>query len=240
LEGGQKVINRQNLEKTIGVTFKNKEILENVFIHRSFLNEHKHFRLSSNEKMEFLGDSVLSLVTAIYLYKHFPQLNEGNYTDIKAAVVRTESLAGAARKLNLGEYIYLSKGEELHSGRDNKNILADTFEALVAGIFIDHDFEAAYRFIEKFLFANELDHIVEKGLYLSPKSRLQELMQAKYRKLPDYRIMEEKGPEHLKYFTVAVYINKTKLGAGSGASKKEAEESAAKNALENIKRYGKI
>jgi ribonuclease III len=226
--------NYLKLEKKINISFKNKDILQNVFVHRSFLNEHKNFKLPSNEKMEFLGDSVLSLVTAIYLYKHYPTLNEGNYTDIKAAIVRTKSLADAARKLKLGEFLYLSKGEELNAGKDNRNILADTFEALVAAIFIDQDFEAAYQFIEKFLFDNQIDYIVEKGLYLSPKSRLQELIQAKYRSLPIYKIIEEQGPEHLKHFTIAVFINNTQMGVGKGSSKKEAEELAAKNALENI------
>lgn len=224
-----------DLEKKIGIQFKNKILLQNVFIHRSYLNEHKKFYLPSNEKLEFLGDSVLSLITSIYLYKNYPSLNEGIYTDIKAAVVRTESLAEVAKDLKLGQYLSLSKGEELNKGKTNKNILADCFEALVAAIFIDHDFETTYKFIVNFLFKDKLDYIVKNSLYLSPKSRLQEYLQAKYKILPMYKTIEEKGPEHQKNFTVAVYINNKKLGVGSGLSKKEAEENAAKKALDMVK-----
>ncbi|MDH7476542.1 MAG: ribonuclease III [Microgenomates group bacterium] len=223
-----------NLEKKIGITFTNKKLLENVLVHRSFLNEHKKFPLPSNEKLEFLGDSVLSLVTSIYLYKNYPTLDEGSYTDIKAAIVRTESLAETASLLGLGKFIYLSKGEEINGGRTNKNILADTFEALVAAIFIDKNFETAYRFIVKFLFGKKLDYIIKNKLYLSPKSRLQEYAQSRFKRLPEYKIIEEKGPEHKKNFFVAVYLNGRQLATGSGHSKKEAEETAAKKAIERI------
>lgn len=232
--------NIKALLSTIKINFKNEELLENVFVHRSYLNEHRDFRLASNEKLEFLGDSVLSLITTIYLYRSYPELDEGNYTDIKASIVRTESLAEAARELNLGNILYLSKGEEQHEGRDNKNMLADCFEALVAAIFLDANFESAYQFIVKFLFKDKLDHIVTNGLYLSPKSRLQEYTQANYHMLPLYTIISENGPEHQKKFTISVHINKIKVSTGSGNSKKEAEEQAAKNALQQIDKYGKI
>lgn len=225
-----------DLEKTIAVNFKNKTLLENVFIHRSFLNEHKTFYLPSNEKLEFLGDSVLSLTTSIFLYKNYPDLDEGIYTDIKAAIVRTESLAEVAKKIDLGSLIYLSKGEESNKGKENKNILADCFEALVAALFIDQGFDTAYDFIVNYLFKDTLDYIVTNTLYLSPKSRLQEILQAKYKVLPTYVIESETGPEHKKEFKVAVFYDKTKLGIGESLSKKEAEESAAKNALANIKK----
>lgn len=222
------------IEKRISVTFRDKTLLENVFIHRSFLNEHKDFHLPSNEKLEFLGDSVLSLITSIFLYKNYPNLNEGIYTDIKAAIVRTESLAEVGKKIGLGIYIYLSKGEELNAGKENKNILADCFESLVAAIFIDQGFDTAYGFIVNHLFADKLDFIVKNKLYLSPKSRLQELLQAKHKILPTYVIEKETGPEHKKEFVIAVYFEKKKLATGSGLSKKEAEENAAKNALEKF------
>lgn len=224
----------QELEKTIAISFRDRTLLENVFIHRSFLNEHKSFPLPSNEKLEFLGDSVLSLITSIYLYRNYPELNEGIYTDIKASIVRTESLAEAAIKIGLGNFIYLSKGEEQNQGKTNKNIMADCFESLVAAIFIDHDFETAYRFVVDFLFREKLDYIIKNKLYLSPKSRLQEIIQAKHRVLPTYVIQKEEGPEHRKEFTIAVYYDTTMLGVGTGLSKKEAEESAAKNALEKF------
>lgn len=220
------------LLKTINITIKNQELLENVFVHRSFLNENKDFYLESNEKLEFLGDSVLSLITSIYLFKHYHHLSEGDYTDIKAAIVRTESLGAAAAEINLGEFLLLSRGEERGSGRKNVNILADTFEAMVACIFIDTDFETAYDFVIAHLFKDKLDTIVKNKLYMSPKSRLQELIQAKHKILPTYRVVEESGPEHNKTFKVSVYLNDVLIGEGDGSSKKQAEEHAAKKALE--------
>ena len=214
--------------------FKNKALLENVFIHRSYLNEHKNLPLVSNEKLEFLGDSVLSLITSIYLYKNFPHLEEGDYTDIKAAIVRTESLAEVGKKLELGKYLFLSKGEEQGKGRTNTNILADCFEALVAAIFIDQSFDAAYDFVLKQLFKDKLENIVENKLYLSPKSRLQEILQAKHKVLPVYKTVSENGPEHNKEFKVSVYLKDKLLGVGNASSKKHAEEQAAKNALEKM------
>lgn len=226
--------NYQELENQLKIHFNNGVLLENALIHRSYLNEHKKFHLSSNEKLEFLGDSVLSLTTTIYLYHHYPLLDEGIYTDIKASIVRTESLADAAKVINLGKYLYLSKGEELHGGRVNKNILADCFEAVVGAIFIDSGFDCAYNFIVKYLFAEKLDYIVKNKLYLSPKSRLQEIIQSKHRVLPNYVIVEEKGPEHQKHFKIAVYLKDKKLSEGQGNSKKEAEEEAAKIALKLV------
>lgn len=220
------------LEKSVNISISNRDLLQNVFVHRSFLNENKNFHLQSNEKLEFLGDSVLSLITSIYLFKHFPELEEGDYTDIKASIVRTESLAEAAMEIALGDYLLLSKGEEQGSGRKNVNILADTFEALVAAIFIDKDFETAYDFVGKNLFKDKLKYIVENKLYMSPKSRLQEIIQAKYKVLPVYRVIEEVGPEHNKTFNVSVYLHDKIIGDGTGSSKKQAEESAAKKALE--------
>lgn len=226
-----------DLESAIKIKFKNKSLLNNVFIHRSYLNEHKKFPIPSNEKLEFLGDSVLSLITSVYLFKHYPHLKEGEYTDIKASIVRTESLAQAAGELSLGEYLLLSKGEDKSGGRDNKNMLADCFEALIAAIFIDSNFETAYEFVSKFLFRKKLDDIVKNHLYLSIKSRLQEITQAKYKKIPQYKILEKKGPEHKRIFKVGVYFNDRELGIGIGHSKKEAEEEAAKKALEKMKNF---
>ncbi|MCL4378645.1 MAG: ribonuclease III [Actinobacteria bacterium] len=224
-----------HLEKKIGIIFQNKKILQNIFIHRSYLNEHKKTSLISNEKLEFLGDSVLSLVTSVYLYKNYPFLEEGDYTEIKAAIVRTESLAEAAQKLELGDYLYLSKGQDKEMGRTNKNILADCFEALIAGIFIDINFEKAYEFVLNYLFKEKLEFIVKNKLYLSPKSRLQEVTQAKYKIIPKYEVMEENGPEHNRIFKVGVKINHKLIGTAEGRSKKEAEEKAAKIALNIIK-----
>ncbi len=226
----------ETIKKETTFEFINEDLLFNAFVHRSYLNEHKDKKLSSNEKMEFLGDSVLSLATSIYLFKHFPDLDEGTYTDIKASVVRTESLAEAAIKLNFGSLIFLSKGEESNGGRENKNILADCFESFIAALFLDQGFEKAYSFILAWLFTDKLDFVVKNKLYLSPKSRLQELIQATHKSLPLYTISTENGPEHKKEFIISVSYNKKELGMGKGASKKEAEEQAAKNALEFLKK----
>lgn len=224
------------IQKVARIEFINKELLFNAFVHRSYLNEHKDAQLVSNEKLEFLGDSVLSLASSIYLFKHFPDLDEGTYTDIKASVVRTESLADAAIKLQFGKLIFLSKGEELNGGRANKNILADAFESFIAALFLDQGFEKAYSFILDWLFTDKLDFVVKNKLYLSPKSRLQELIQATHKALPIYTTTTEAGPEHKKEFIISVSYNKKVLGEGKGASKKEAEEQAAKNALEFLKK----
>ena len=223
------------LEKQIGITFKNKTLLRKAFTHRSYLNENKTSFLFSNEKLEFLGDSVLSLITSVYLYQKYPEFKEGDYTEIKSSIVKTGSLAEAAEVLSLGQYLYLSKGEELGDGRQNKNILADCFEALIAAIFLDQGFQAANKFVITYLFKDVLGQIIEKGQYLSAKSKLQELFQAKYKTVPVYHVVESEGPEHKRIFTIAVYLHKKKLAVGKGFSKKEAEEEAASTALNTIR-----
>lgn len=216
----------------IGVVVEQPDLIQNVFVHRSYLNEHKKYHLPSNEKLEFLGDSVLSLITSIYLYRNYPDLAEGQYTDIKASIVRMESLAEVALQLSLGDYLLLSRGEEANNGRKNTNILADCFEALIAAIFLDKGFESAYTFVSTFLYSDRLDHIVKNKLYLSPKSHLQEIAQERYKVLPTYAIVTESGPEHDKSFEVSVSINSEILAQAVGRSKKQAEENAARKALE--------
>lgn len=223
-----------NLEYKISVTFKNQSLLENAFIHRSYLNEHKNFSLPSNERLEFLGDSVLSLITSVYLFRKFPALKEGEYTEIKSAIVKTDSLAEAAKKLGLSDYLRLSLGEERSGGKLNKNILADCFEAVIGAIFLDSNFETGYEFVIKFLFAGTLDHVVKNKLYLAPKSKLQEIIQGKYKTIPLYKVLEEKGPEHKRIFKVGVFFQGKKLGIGVASSKKEAEEKAAVSAFANL------
>lgn len=223
------------LEKKIGVNFKNKDLLKNVFIHRSYLNEHKKFHLPSNERLEFLGDSVLSLITSVYLFKKYKSLEEGDYTEIKSSIVKTESLADAANNLCLNDYLLLSHGEQKGGGNDNKNILADCFEALIGAIFLDQSFEKAFSFVVNFLFKDTLDYIVDNKLYLSSKSKLQEVIQGKYKMTPVYKVLEETGPEHKRIFKIGVFFKDKKLGIGTAPSKKEAEEIAAKSAFENLK-----
>ena len=222
------------LEAKIKMKFKDITLLQNVFIHRSYLNEHKELKLASNEKLEFLGDSVLSLITSAYLFKHYSGLDEGISTDIKSSIVRTESLAQAARDLILGEFLFLSKGEERGGGKSNTHILADCFEALIAAIFLDRGFDKAYVFVKVYLFQDRLAAIIENNLYESPKSKLQELMQRTHKKIPVYKVLKEEGPEHKRTFTVGVFFESKKLGVASGRSKKEAEELAARQALTSM------
>lgn len=223
------------LEKQIGITFNNKELLDNAFVHRSYLNEHRDFEMPSNEKLEFLGDSVLSLITSVYLYKNYPDFQEGDYTEIKASIVKTSSLAQAAATLTLGDYLHLSKGEELGRGRINQNLLADSFEALIAAIFIDQGFDKAYEFVLEHLFKDVLTQIITAKEYHASKSKLQELLQGTYKKTPLYKILKEEGPEHDRLFTIAVFQDDKKLAEGQGRSKKEAEEQAASRALDAFK-----
>lgn len=226
--------NLKILEKQIKISFKDKDLLKNAFIHRSYLNENKDLSLSSNEKLEFLGDSVLSFITSVYLYKGYPLLKEGEYTEIKSSIVKTGSLAAAAQELQLGDYLFLSKGEESGGGIKNKNILADCFEALIGSIFIDQGFEKAYSFVVKNLFRQRLDTIISGNLYFAAKSRLQELSQAKHKMVPQYKVLEEKGPEHRRTFRIGIFLNGKKLAEGSGPSKKQAEEEAASKALKML------
>jgi len=219
------------LQKKIGITFKDTELLSKAFVHRSYLNENKNTAIESNEKLEFLGDSVLSLITSIYLYRTYPTLHEGDYTDIKASIVKTESLFEASSELGLGKYLYLSKGEDENHGRESISMLADCFEALIATIFLDQGFETAYQFVLKFLFKDKLDTIVENKSYLSSKNRLQEYWQEKYKTLPIYQIIKQEGPEHHKNYTIGVYHRDKLIGEGNGLSKKSAEEKAASAAL---------
>ena len=225
----------KSLENKIRITFKNRQLLSNIFIHRSYLNENKKLKIQSNEKLEFLGDSVLSLITSIYLYKTYKDLGEGDYTDIKSAIVRTESLAKSARMLDLGSYLYLSWGEEKGVGQDNTNILADCFEALIGAIFLDQGFNRAYDFVNQYLFTNRLDYIIKNKLYFSPKSRLQETAQSKFHTLPVYQMIRQTGPNHKKLFTIKVLINSKSYATASGMSKKNAEENAAKITLDMLK-----
>src|SRR3989338_5665264 len=203
-------------EKQIGLTFKDKTLLTNAFVHRSYHNENPGFDIPSNEKLEFLGDSVLSLITSIHLYKTYPDFHEGDYTDMKAAIVNTTSLYSAAHDLGLGTFLFLSKGEEENGGRNNKSILADCFEALLGAIYLEKGFDAAYEFTVTFLFRDTLDNIISKKQYMPAKNVLQEYYQDKFKKLPDYRIVGESGHEHAKIYRVGVYDGDKKMGEGDG------------------------
>ncbi|MBI2020692.1 ribonuclease III [Candidatus Daviesbacteria bacterium] len=220
------------LEKNLGVKFENPELLKQAFIHRSYLNEVK-INLPSNERLEFLGDSVLSLIISNYLYDIRPTDSEGQLTNLRAYLVKTKSLSQAAKKLNLGSYLNLSKGEEQGGGRNNPQLLANTFEAVLGAIFLDQGFEKAQQFVKKTLLS-----LFEEELKMGPpkdaKSNLQEITQEKFKQSPHYKILKTEGPDHAKKFQVAVFILGKELGKGEGPSKQIAEEQAATQALEKL------
>jgi len=218
--------------KLLNLRFKNQALLRNAFVHRSYLNEDPNFDLPSNERLEYLGDAVLELVVSHHLYQNYPKLTEGELTALRAALVRTESLATEARRLGLGDALLLSKGEEQGGGRTNPYLLANTFEALIGAIFLDQGLEKAAAFIKKELLP-KTDDILRRGLK-DAKSLFQEKAQEKYSITPTYKTLAEWGPDHNKQFRVGVFLGKEKVAEGEGRSKQMAEEAAAKNALQTI------
>jgi ribonuclease-3 len=212
--------------------FNDPKLLELAFIHRSYLNEAKDVR-ESNERLEFLGDSILSFVVSYHLYKTYPDFDEGILTNLRSLVVNTKSLAKTAKKLEFGKHLMLSHGEEDSGGRENDSILANTFEAVIGSLFIDQGIES----VRTFLFAvliPQIEEYVQKKVFKDPKSLLQEYVQSKKQNSPLYKVLHEEGPAHAKRFTIGVFVGENKVGEGSGKSKQEAEERAAEQALEKI------
>lgn len=220
-----------SLQKKIGVKFKNIDLLRQAMVHRSYLNENPGFQLGHNERLEFLGDAVLELVVTDYLYHSFPHATEGEMTNWRASLVNSKSLANIAHKLDLDEMLYLSRGEARDASSKARNyIMTNAFEALIGSIFLDRGYKHAEKFIQDFLIP-ELPTIFEKGLDVDPKSRFQEISQEKLRVTPHYEVLEEKGPDHAKWFRIGVYLGKECVGTGEGTSKQEAQVEAARQAL---------
>lgn len=209
--------------------FKNKKLFEQAFIHRSFLNETRE-KISSNERLEFLGDSVLSYVLSEYLFIKYPQFNEGILTNIRSLLVNTKSLAEISKSLGFGEYLKLSKGEEDSKGRENQSLLADSFEAYIGSLLLDQGINVTRDFLIE-VFTPMTDTIVKSRSFKDPKSLLQEHAQGRKQNSPVYKVLRETGPAHSKTFIVGVYVGSKLLGEGEGKSKQEAEESAAQKAL---------
>lgn len=218
-------------EKKIQIKFKDKNLLRQVFVHRSYLNENVGFDLDHNERLEFLGDAVLELIVTQHLFENYKN-PEGELTNWRAALVKGPTLANIAKNLSMGECLYLSKGEEKTGGKSRQLILANTFEALIGAIYLDQGLEKTRDFVKKYLLS-KLDEILEKKLYIDPKSRLQELSQESIGITPFYKVLAEYGPDHAKSFTVGVHLGNKLIGQGSGSSKQSAEQSAASNALDN-------
>ncbi len=217
----------KELQKKIGYTFKNEKLLEEALTHSSFTNG-KH--LKSNERLEFLGDSVLSIVVSKYLFENLTNMPEGQLTKIRAGVVCENALYPFARKIDLGKYIFLGKGEEMTGGRNRHSILADAFEALIAAIYLDGGIEAARSFIIPFI--PPLDKLANGKFLLGDyKTVLQEIIQQNPEEKIAYEIAAESGQAHNKQFTANVLLNGQIIGTGIGKSKKEAEQNAAKEAI---------
>lgn len=222
---------RQILEN-FGIKPQSESFYNTAFIHRSYLNEAKNVA-ESNERLEFLGDCILSFVVSGYLFQKRPQDTEGDLTNLRAYMVKTDSLAMVARQLYLGEYLKLSKGEEMSGGRTNPQIMADTYEAVTGAIFLDLGIDAASRFIMSTLLP-AFEKEIAQGAPRDPKSYLQEIAQSKFQSSPKYKILETSGPDHAKRFTVGVFIQGSKIGQGEGNNKQQAEEEAAREALKSL------
>ena len=221
----------KDLEAAIGYRFKNITLLQNALTHSSYANERWHNSLKSNERLEFLGDSILGMVVAEYLYKTFPDRPEGELTRMRADMVCEKTLAAVAARIELGRHLMLGNGEEQSGGRSRDSILADAVESVIAASFLDGGMEAARKLIEKFIL---VEVPVKKLNNADYKTALQELVQQKKNQTLSYRLVGESGPDHDKRFDVEVSLNGRVIGIGSGSSKKRAEQMAAQDALEKL------
>lgn len=209
-------------------SFRDKDLFEMALTHRSWVNEHKHVR-RSNERLEFLGDAILEYIVSDIIYGEFKNKEEGYLTALRSKIVNTVSLSQVALKLELGKYLYLSKGEEDSGGRSNQSLLADTIEAIIGAIYLDKGTDDCKKFISENIL-NDLDHISKEPLK-DPKSLFQEIVQAKGYSTPKYTVINEEGPDHDKNFTLQVLVNGKVMGEGTGKSKSEAAQNAAKDGL---------
>lgn len=220
------------LETSIGYNFKNKKIIIKALTHSSYANEMKHKipDIESNERMEFLGDSILSLIVTDYLYKNHPTMPEGDLSRIRAATVCEKALGGYANNIDLGNYLYLSHGENTTNGRNRKSILADAYEALLAAMYLDGGIEAVKGFLLPQV-TKEITAVIQSGSMRDYKTILQQIVQQEQGEILEYVIVAESGPAHKRFFEVEAHLNSNIIGRGTGYSKREAEQSAAKEAL---------
>jgi ribonuclease III len=219
-----------DLEKSLGYVFKKPELLAHALIHRSWLSGKEMPYWENNERLEFLGDSILNMLVTEYLYKTYPHLPEGDLSKMKSIVVSGQALTKIARTWNLGEYIRVGKGESRNGGRNRDSILEDAFEAILGAIYLDSNIRECRKFLERHIFPN-IQEVVGEAEFINYKSALLEFMQARGMPPPDYELVAETGPEHQKNFEMSVVYQGTEYGRGKGASKKKAEQEAAKLAL---------
>jgi len=221
----------KDFQEKIGVSFIDESLLEQAFTHRSYINEVRGTNLEHNERLEFLGDAVLELVTTEFLYSKYPEKNEGELTAYRASLVNTDSLAQTAQELGIDELLRLSRGEAKDTGRARYYILANSVEALIGAIYLDQGYDMAKHFIEKSI-TPRIDQIIEKGEWIDAKSLFQEKAQEEVGVTPTYETLKETGPDHDKNFTVGVYLAKELIAEGEGRSKQAAEQDAAQKGLE--------
>lgn len=219
------------MEKKLGVSFNDKDMLQTALTHRSYLNENRKWHLPHNERLEFLGDAVLELITTEYLYTNFPN-PEGELTNLRSALVNYKMLSTIASELGLDGFIMLSRGEAKDIGRARQVILANAIEAVIGAVYLDAGFDQARGFIFNHVL-NHLPEILTEGKVLDPKSKFQELTQEKFGITPYYKVLSEWGPDHNKNFEVAVFVGDRQIATGVGTSKQEAEISAAENGLKH-------
>ena len=218
-------------EKKFNINFKDKKLLQQAFIHRSYINENKGLGLEHNERLEFLGDAVLELVVTRFLFDTYPDTKEGVLTAYRSALVRTESISMAARSMGMNELLMLSKGEARDEGKARDYILANTFEAFIGAVYLDQGYDVAQRIISEVLFKN-IEHVIKEGTWKDAKSYVQEMAQEHYSKTPRYEVVSATGPDHDKHFVMAIYFGDKKIAEGEGNSKQKAQQDAAQKALE--------
>ena len=223
-------MNLSKFEEKINVKFKDKNLLRQAFIHRSYLNENPSLGLEQNERLEFLGDAALELAITEYLYKKYPKKTEGEMTALRAALVNAVTLSEAANNLNIDDLMLLSKGEAKSLGKARQYILANAFEALIGAIYLNGGYEETFDFLEKNLFG-KIEEVIEKKLWIDAKSLFQEKAQELESVTPAYKVLAESGPDHEKVFTMGVFLGDELIAEGKGASKQEAEQDAARKAL---------
>lgn len=222
----------QLFTERLGITFSNFQLIRTAFTHRSYVNEHRGDTATHNERLEFLGDAVLELAVTRFLYDKYPEKTEGDLTAYRAALVNTNTISEAATKLGMNECLLLSRGETRDTGRARQYILANTFEAVLGAVYLDQGYARAEEFVAAYIFPL-VDEVVRKRLWQDAKSLFQEEAQERVSVTPNYAILQEDGPDHNKQFTVGAYLKEELVAKGQGNSKQEAEQQAARKALES-------
>ncbi len=223
-------IELREIEEIVGHKFEDTTLIELAFTHSSYSNEMKLGKLMNNERLEFLGDAVLELITSEFLFRKYPLKHEGELTKIRASIVCEHTLARFAREINLGKFLLLGKGEDSTGGRDRSSLLANTVEAIIGAIYLDAGYKRARKFIKKRLLVN----IEDRNLFVDNKTYLQEILQKNSNKAIVYELVEESGPDHMKHFVMEVRHGDKIIGRGEGKSKKSAEQEAANDAINNL------